>query len=196
MARNIDKTKLIRVKEVAMELIAERGYGGASISTMAKKASVAEGYLYRFYNSKQDLVNDLLFEQMRSILEVIEELFDRYNSVRDIFSEVIRELFKRGTENPTHIKFVYVLVNDYKFDLKTEQRASMFEVSKRIRNLGLSTKEIDGKVTEEEVFSMCFMYPIQYMNFRFKRLFNKPEWVADDIERVIEFGLNALNREY
>ncbi|MCL3780592.1 TetR/AcrR family transcriptional regulator [Prolixibacteraceae bacterium JC049] len=192
MARAIDTTKLERVKETAMELIVDRGYGGASISMIAKKAAVAEGYLYRFYGSKLDLVNDLLFEQMKSLLEIIEDLFHRYDTINEILSGVIKELFKRGEANPTHVKFVYVLVHDYSFRLKEEQRNSIFEVSERIKNLGVENGEIRNSVSEEEVFIMFLMHPVQYMNFRFKGLFHKTGWEEKDIENVIEFGLNAL----
>jgi len=54
MPRLVDETKMHRIKDAAIELIVKNGYGGASISSIAKKAGVAEGYLYRYYNGKQD----------------------------------------------------------------------------------------------------------------------------------------------
>ena len=51
MARQIDETKMHRIKEAAVQLVVENGYGGASILMIARKAGVAEGYLYRFYAS-------------------------------------------------------------------------------------------------------------------------------------------------
>jgi len=65
MPRIIDETKMLRIKEAAIELVVKNGYGGASISAIRKKAGVAEGYLYRHYNGKQDLILDLLYSQMK-----------------------------------------------------------------------------------------------------------------------------------
>ena len=49
MARIIDDGKIQRIREATIALVVQNGYGGASISSIARRAGVAEGYLYRFY---------------------------------------------------------------------------------------------------------------------------------------------------
>ena len=42
----------------ALELIAEHGFHGAPMAMIAKKAKVAAGTIYRFFESKDDLINE------------------------------------------------------------------------------------------------------------------------------------------
>ncbi len=74
MARQLDTSKMERINEAAMQLIVDKGYGNASISQIAKMAGVADGYLYRFHKSKEDMVNALLYEKIGSLIEEMERL--------------------------------------------------------------------------------------------------------------------------
>ena len=52
--RETDLEKLEEVKLVALKMIVEKGYHGATISLIAKKAGVSDGYLYRHYANKNE----------------------------------------------------------------------------------------------------------------------------------------------
>lgn len=49
-----------RLRQVAMELFAERGYGGTSMSDIAAGVGVRKASLYNYYSSKDELLLDLL----------------------------------------------------------------------------------------------------------------------------------------
>lgn len=49
-----------RLRRVAMELFAERGYGGTSMSDIARGVGVRKASLYNYYGSKDELLLDLL----------------------------------------------------------------------------------------------------------------------------------------
>lgn len=49
-----------RLRRVAMELFAERGYGGTSMSDIARGVGVRKASLYNYYDSKDELLLDLL----------------------------------------------------------------------------------------------------------------------------------------
>lgn len=49
-----------RLRRVAMELFAERGYGGTSMSDIARGVGVRKASLYNYYGSKEELLLDLL----------------------------------------------------------------------------------------------------------------------------------------
>jgi AcrR family transcriptional regulator len=72
MAKLADESKLMRIKEAAIALIAENGYGEATISSIASKADVAVGYLYRYYSGKEQLVSDMLDEKIRDLAGQLE----------------------------------------------------------------------------------------------------------------------------
>jgi AcrR family transcriptional regulator len=49
-----------RLRAAAVELFAERGYGGASMGELAERVGIAKASLYNYYPSKEALLVDLL----------------------------------------------------------------------------------------------------------------------------------------
>lgn len=83
MARITDPTKLEKIKKAAMELVVRHGYRGISIGAIAKKAGVSTGYLYRHYNGKSDLIQDLIDNNFKTF----EELFFQTENERGTAKE-------------------------------------------------------------------------------------------------------------
>ncbi len=193
MARVIDYTKIERVQQATMKLIVEKGFGGASIAMISRKAKVAEGYLYRFYNSKNDLVSDILYQEIKELVTFIKELLAKSSSITEIVKVTINHIFELGKNNPTSIRFLYVLLHDYNFQINQEQQQTIYMLFEELTNI--NTKEMGKKsFTKEQLFTMIVMYPIQYINYRFKGYFQKDSWNKNDITNVINFSLNALKQ--
>jgi len=100
MARSIDEGKIQRIREATIALVVQNGYGGASISSIARRAGVAEGYLYRFYTSKQELVTELLYTKVAQIIEKLEFLLNSCTRITEVINELIGELFKMASDSP------------------------------------------------------------------------------------------------
>src|SRR5665648_279581 len=113
MARLIDEGKIQRIREATIALVVQNGYGGASISSIARRAGVAEGYLYRFYASKQELVTELLYTKVAQIIEKLAFLLNSCTRIKEVINELIGELFKMASDSPEEIKFIHVLMHDY-----------------------------------------------------------------------------------
>ncbi|WP_066399526.1 TetR/AcrR family transcriptional regulator [Neobacillus mesonae] len=61
-----------QIKQAALKMFARRGYTGTKTSMIAKEASISEGLIYRYFNSKEELFITLvqeLMEEARSELE-------------------------------------------------------------------------------------------------------------------------------
>ncbi len=194
MARLIDDKKLDRIKNATLEMVVTNGYGGASISKIAKNAGVAEGYLYRFYSSKNELVNDLLFTNVDELANKIESLLDELHSVWEIFEHLIRSLINMAKHQPDRIKFLFVLMHDYNFNLVESQRERIFELCKRIKEIGLSKNQLRQGVTEEEIYLVGVTYPIQFINLRLKSFFNQTNLGEKEINEVLTLCINSLKQ--
>ncbi len=48
------------IMETALRLFAEKGYGSTSIATIAREAGVAQGLMYNYFTSKEDLLLAIL----------------------------------------------------------------------------------------------------------------------------------------
>jgi AcrR family transcriptional regulator len=192
MARLIDETKMERINQAAISLIVERGYGGASISAIAKKAEVADGYLYRFHKSKLDLANHLLYLKISILIDKMEELLKTSESVQPIISGFIKTLFEIAQKNPIDVKFMYVLMHDYSFRIPESQRNTIGSLLSSVLQLGHDSKEIAPDVREEEIYNLCITYPIVFLNQRFKNFFGRSSTNKNDKQHIIDFAIKAL----
>jgi TetR/AcrR family transcriptional regulator, repressor of fatR-cypB operon len=192
MARIIDETKIERIKEATLYMVVSKGYGGASISEIAKQAGVAEGYLYRHYKSKADLVNDLLFYHVNEIMDKLEKLLDNQYSVKEIFEHLTRGLFDLAINHPVRIKFLYVLMHDYNFKVQEMQRQRIFNLCSRVKEMGQKSGEIRKDIDEEEIYLLSVAYPIQFINLRLKNFFNLTQLGENELQKVSKIYLNLI----
>ncbi len=192
MARIIDESKLGRIKLATIELVVSNGYGGASTSAIARKAEVAEGYLYRFYSGKQELVTALLFEKVGQIITQIESLLIDCKSIRELIEPLFEAYFTMAETSPVDIQFIHVLMHDYNFQVSDLQREQIKSLCKAVIDIGQVNHEIRRGITEEEIFTMAIIYPIEFINLRMKGFFGKNGWTNEDKQRIIEFSLKAI----
>jgi AcrR family transcriptional regulator len=192
MARIIDEGKIQRIREATIELVVLNGYGGAAISSIARRAGVAEGYLYRFYKGKQELVTELLYTKVAQIIEKLEFLLNSCISINEVISQLIGELFKIATDSPEVIKFIHVLMHDYNFQVSGEQRGHIKSLVERVIQTGIASGEVNRRISPEEAYGMVVIYPIEFINLRMKGFFGSPDWTDEEQKRVTEFSINAL----
>lgn len=192
MPRLVDETKMDRIKNAAIELVVEKGYGGASISSIARKAGVAEGYLYRDYTGKQDLIEDLLYSRINILIEKLESLIDTCSETHEIIQLLYQKIFNIAIEYPDHIKFIHVLMHDYNFQISAEQRKKIKELSSKVLLKGIENKEINAEINEEDIYLMAVVYPIEFINMRMKKFFGMNTWTKTDLSRLTNFCINTL----
>src|SRR5660397_145107 len=67
--KEIRKEKKDLIMEVALELFAENGFHATSISQIAKKAGISKGLPYNYFESKKELLDELITHGFNSIFE-------------------------------------------------------------------------------------------------------------------------------
>lgn len=192
MARVIDEGKIERIREATVEFVVQNGYGGAAISSIARRAGVAEGYLYRFYRSKHELVTELLYSKVAQIIEKLERLLSSRLSVKEVITKLIGEFFNMATTSPGEIKFIYVLMHDYNFQVSDDQRLQIKNLCERVVLIGIANGEIRKDISVDEAYGMVVIYPLEFINLRMKGFFGISALTIDDQKRVAEFSINAL----
>jgi AcrR family transcriptional regulator len=192
MARNIDTSKIERIKDATIQMIVGKGYGGASISEIAKTAGVAEGYLYRHYSSKTDLVQDLLYDSINSLINRFEELTNQPYTVADVFEKLIRTLFLMAKNDVDRIKFLCILMNDYNFKVIDPQKERIKMLLTRMIEQGHASGEIRKDINEEDIYLLSISYPIQFINLRLKGFVNTKELGEEEILKVLSVCMNSI----
>lgn len=86
------------IKKAAMELFSMYGFHATSISKIAQKAGVSKGLLYNYYESKEDLLHDLVNEIMEEMgsayLEILQSelaAFKKLEAIVNMSVKMVKE---------------------------------------------------------------------------------------------------------
>ncbi|HTY23516.1 MAG TPA: TetR/AcrR family transcriptional regulator [Desulfomonilaceae bacterium] len=94
----ISEEKRQRVLREATKLFAERGFSATDVAELAKRAGVAKGSLYDYFESKEDLYlhvcKDGLARSRRAVFGGMDEEWDIYRQVEYIFRQGVRFALK------------------------------------------------------------------------------------------------------
>lgn len=193
MARKIDPNKIEKVKKAAIEMIIEYGYRGASIASIAKRAGVSTGYLYRHYSSKEDLIEDLVDTRLKELKEGFIENFSQNKSFYEMIEDMVAKLFQLAKEELLIAKFIIALIFEVDFDEKSKKKkCEELEIVQKIRKAGLNRKEINPKTTEEDIAVVIFTIPFMYLAEMIKKA-NYEELLTEELaKRITDMCVNAL----
>lgn len=118
----------LAIVEQAASLFAERGFLGASIADLAKACETSKSLIYHYYDSKDDILFDVMHSHVRALLDAAEDI-----SARPIApSEKLRELtlaFVRLYAGAAARQ--RVLLNELE-RLSKEQRATIIDIQRRL----------------------------------------------------------------
>jgi len=90
----------------AVELFAERGFYGTAVPDIATRAKVGAGTIYRYFPSKEALVNTLFQHHKQRLVEAVLGGLDLSWPARKVFSEFWRRTCTFARENPKIIQFL------------------------------------------------------------------------------------------
>lgn len=98
-----------KIMEVALALFAENGYHNTSISKIAQSASVSKGLMYNYFESKEDLLHQIVAEAINEF-EKVEAVL---NSMEGTAAEKLRWTTEMAiqlvTSDVKHWKFLTLL---------------------------------------------------------------------------------------
>lgn len=94
------------ILSAALELFARRGFEGASVDAIVKSAGVAAGTVYRYFSSKEGLVNELFQHWERARAEAIFYDYPWRGSARGKFRLYWQRLAAFARRNPSAYIFL------------------------------------------------------------------------------------------
>jgi AcrR family transcriptional regulator len=123
--RHIGGDKREQIMTAALELFVERGFYGTTVPEIADRAQVGAGTIYRYFESKEALVNELYRAEKQSFAKHVIDNFSPPNGARELFRTLWTRMAKYATE---HAKsFVFLELHHHaqyldKASLELEQR--------------------------------------------------------------------------
>src|SRR6202021_1674476 len=104
MARPRSEDKRNAILDAATRLFAERGLADAPTSEISKRAGVAEGTLFTYFGTKDELINSLYREIKLELADAMMSDFPRKKNVRTRMRHVWDRYVRWGIANPRQRK--------------------------------------------------------------------------------------------
>lgn len=98
--------KRLAVMQAAMELVAENGFHGSPMSMVAKRAGVATGTIYHYFESKDTLILDTYAHLEGQLLAAITETYPGDRPVQERFMHIGCVLVGNFLSSPLLFRFI------------------------------------------------------------------------------------------
>jgi AcrR family transcriptional regulator len=98
--------KAERILDAALELFAERGFHGTAVPLVSERAKVGAGTIYRYFESKEALVNALYRRSKQAVIDSVLADFPLSAAPREQLASFLRRLIRFARENPAAFRFL------------------------------------------------------------------------------------------
>lgn len=106
--KEIRINKKALIMDAAMDLFANEGYHPSSISKIAKKAGISKGLLYNYFESKENLLVQIMTAGLEKMLSVFDPNNDGVLSEEEM-TNFISDIFNMLKENQQYWKLYYAV---------------------------------------------------------------------------------------
>jgi TetR/AcrR family transcriptional regulator, fatty acid metabolism regulator protein len=153
----VDKRSIIL--DAALKTFVKRGYSATKVAEIAAEAGVAEGTLYNYFQSKEDLLLALFDEKWGGIISEIRgkisRLDDPNKKLKAIFSVVVM-MFKKNRQLAelfmVDIKQSSIFLNNYTINRIVEFLDLIEEVLEEGKRKGIYRRDLDTRVAKMIIF--------------------------------------------
>ena len=99
MARDGSQTKTL-IDDTALRLFVEKGVTATTIKDIAGTAGIAEGTIYRHYDSKQELAWEIFAKNITELAINLDRCQQKHQAVKDKLAAFINLCYSFLTPNP------------------------------------------------------------------------------------------------
>lgn len=120
-ARRAPADKREAIMTAALELFVERGFYGTAVPEIADRAGVGAGTIYRYFESKEALVNEIYREQKLQFGRIATDQFPATAPTREQFRVLWTRMASFAVEHPS--SFVFLELHHHARYLDDQSRA-------------------------------------------------------------------------
>ena len=210
MLKPLTKEQTDRILSIAAEEFADKGFAGTAIGSIAKKAEVSVGVIYKYYSGKEDLFNACVRKSLESMEEVLDMTGNDGGSLMDMIGNLISRVQKFAREYPEYIRLYHQITVSGSPAGKT-RTAELIESStagiyeefiRKASETGEIRDDIDPAafafLIDNLLMMLHFSYACDYYKDRFRIYFgedaiDKDEAVKEQMLKFIGAALGAEN---
>lgn len=98
--------KRAAVIQAALELVAEQGFHGTPMALVAEKAGVAAGTIYRYFESKDDLIRGIYQHLEQRLTAALKENYPEGSPVRERYVHMGKVIVAYCVASPMEFRFL------------------------------------------------------------------------------------------
>lgn len=139
------------IMQAALSVFSEHGVHGVPVPEIAARAGVGTGTIYRFFTSKEALVNEVFRAQKRALQQRLTQPLDRTLAPKLIFREYWRRLVAFAREQPEAFRFLELqdhlpYLDDESRALERAVLAPIVLATKALQKSGVYRKDVRAEV--------------------------------------------------
>ena len=120
------ENKRSAILDATLRLISEFGFHGTAMSKVAKEAGVSAGIIYHYFESKDDLIDELYKDIKRNFAQVMLEAFDQNQPLRTQIHQVLGIMIRYYIQRPLESAFLEQYTRSPYYRPEIEQETSQF----------------------------------------------------------------------
>ena len=182
------------------------GFDNANINTIAKKAQVSVGSLYKYFDTKTDLFMTSVHYGISNLEVVVESVVNSDEDVMVRLEKLMRIAIEYSRRNSILIKLYNVCTNESNSDLAEKIAKDMEEITAEAYKKTIIQGQVAGEIrtdidpgmaaflVDNLLMNIQFSYACDYYCERYKiyagdDIFQKDEFAIENILRFIKAAL-------
>ncbi len=132
MARAKVQDKYRAILDAAISVFAEQGFWDTPTSLISKTAGVADGTLFNYFKTKDDLIQEVYLDIKKELARVLLEDLPAEASYRDKLHHVWNQNIAWGVAHPDRFKVLQQISSSYKVsdEIATQANEPFLEIEK------------------------------------------------------------------
>lgn len=118
--------KKVLILDAALKTFASHGYEGATISMITKEAGMSKGLLYTYYNSKEQLLDEIIDFGLKKAAVSLDKTPGGQITSKEIFSSNLRNIVQLFMEEADFWRLYSMLILQTKTSEKFQQKMKAF----------------------------------------------------------------------
>ncbi len=124
------------ILKAARKLFEEKGIEAARVDDIAREADCSKSTIYVYFQSKEDILNYILYEQMVMLKELIQSCSQKETDIEKCFYKICEELIKYREKYPVYFELMLGEIKVTPQDMKEENvLAGIYRVGEEINEV-------------------------------------------------------------
>lgn len=204
--QRISEEKRNRIMDTAIIEFAEYGYDSANTNTIAKKAGISIGSLYKYFINKEDLFLTTVKYCVTVLKNTLENIMSENDDVLNKVEKILRAILNHSRNNRNMIKLYNELTTNSRSELVTHVVEDIEGMTAKLYSTMIEQLQKEDQVRDDcdpkmlaflmdNLFMMLqFSYSCNYYQERFKMFLN--EDILENDEFVIQNTLKFIEAAF